>query len=59
MFSQHSQSFIHSFIPDNFYSASSSPLLFRGAPDYNMSKRYRQLWMKDLPKVPTWRLEWD
>ena len=25
----------------------------------NTPKRYRQLWMKDLPKVPTWRLEWD
>ena len=24
-----------------------------------MLKRYRQLWVKDLPKVPTWRLEWD
>ena len=25
----------------------------------NMLKRYRQLWVKDLPKVPTWWLEWD
>jgi len=56
----------HSFIPDCFYSASSSPQLLRGAPDYsinsvavNTPKRYRQLWVKDLPKVPTWRLEWD
>ena len=48
-----------------FYSASSSPLLLRGAPDnsintvseVNTLKRYRQLWVKDLPKVPTWQLE--
>jgi len=25
--------FIHSFIPENFHSASSSPLLLRGVPD--------------------------
>ena len=57
-------SFIHSF--RNFYSASSSPLLLRGAPDYsidtvavNTPKCYRQLWVKDLPKVFTWQLEWD
>jgi len=24
-----------------------------------MPKRYRQLQVKDLRKVPTWRLEWD
>ena len=24
-----------------------------------MLKRYRQLRLKDLPKVPTWQLEWD
>src|SRR6218665_1172445 len=49
-----------------FYSASSSPLLLRDAPDYsidtvgvNKPKHYRQLRVKDLPKVPTWRLEWD
>ena len=22
-------------------------------------KRNRQLWVKDLPKIPTWRLKWD
>ena len=22
-------------------------------------KHYRQLWVKDLPKVPTWQLEWN
>ena len=55
--------FIHSFI-DHFYSASSSPLLLRSAPDTARMlcrsftpKRPRQLWVKDLPKVPTWRLE--
>ena len=58
----------HSFIHSGyFYSTSSSPLLLRGALDYSidtvleliMAKRYRQLRVKDLPKVPTWRLEWD
>ena len=48
-----------------FYSASSSPLQLRGAPDTVRilcrsftPKRHRQLWVKDLPKVPT-RLERD
>ena len=47
-----------------FYSASSSPLLLRGALDTarilcrNFTpKRHRQLWVKDLSKVPTWRLQ--
>src|SRR6218665_3693162 len=55
--------FIHS---DHFYSASSSPLLLRSAPDTAQilcqsftPKRYRQLRVEDLPKVPTWRLERD
>ena len=49
-----------------FYSASSSPLLLRGTPDIACilcrsftPKRHRQLWAKDLPKVPTWWLERD
>ena len=49
-----------------FYSASLSPLLLRGAPDTAwilcrsfMPKRHRQLQVKDLSKVPTWRLERD
>ena len=49
-----------------FYSASSSPLLLKGANDTARilrrsftPKRHRQLWVKDLPKVPTWRLERD
>ena len=53
--------FIHS---DYFYSASSDPLLLRGASDTarilcrNVTpKRHRQRWVKDLPTVPTWRLE--
>ena len=53
--------FIHS---GYFYSASSSPLLLRGALDTarilcrNFTpKRHRQLWAKDLPKVSVWRLE--
>src|SRR6218665_2373897 len=57
--------YIHPFIhSDHFYSDSSSPLLFSGATDtarmlYRSftSKRHRQLRVKDLPKVPTWRLE--
>ena len=54
-------SFIHSFY---FYSASSSLLLLRGATDTTwilchslMLKRHRQLQVKDLPKVPTCRLD--
>src|SRR6218665_3191299 len=49
-----------------FYRASSSPLLLKGAPATARilcrsftPKRHRQLWVKDLPKVPTWRLERD
>ena len=55
-------SFIHSFRP--FCSASSSLLLLRSAPDTARilcrsftPKRHRQLWVKDLHKVPTWQLE--
>ena len=55
-----SYSFIHSFIhSDHFYSATWSPLLLRSAPDTARIlcrsftlKRHRQLWVKDLPKVP-------
>src|SRR6218665_2990349 len=52
--------FIHS---GHFYSAPSSPLLLRGAPDYSTdtvsefhAKAHRQLQVKDLSKVPTWWL---
>src|SRR6218665_3675098 len=55
--------FIHS---GYFYSASSRPLLLRGAPDTAQvlcqsftPKRHRQLRVKDLPKVPMWRQERD
>src|SRR6218665_794279 len=50
------------------FSASSSPLLglLRKAPDIAQilcrsftPKRHRQLRVKDLPKVLTWRIEWD
>jgi len=58
-----SEMFIHS---GYFYSVSSSPLLLRGAPDTARilrrsftPKRHRQLWVKDFPKVLTWRLEWE
>ena len=52
-------SFIHS---SHFYSAPSSPLLLRGDPDHSTdtefhAEAHRQLQAKDLPKVPTWRLE--
>src|SRR6218665_249581 len=54
-------SFIHS---GHFYSAPSSPLLLRGAADYSTdtvsefhAEAHRQLQVKDLPKVPTWRLK--
>ena len=57
--------FIHSFIHSgHFYSAPSSPLPLRGAPDYSTdtvsefhAEAHRQLKVKDLPEVPTWRLE--
>src|SRR6218665_2721628 len=57
---------IHSFIHSgHFYSAPSSPLLLRGAPDcstdtvseFHGHVLYLQLQVKDMPKVPTWRLE--
>src|SRR6218665_2989941 len=59
------KSFINS---GNFYSVSSTPLLLRSAPDTARigllcrsftPKRHRQLRVKDLPTVPTWRLERD
>jgi len=56
---------IHSFIHSRyFYSASSSPLLLRGTPDYIIDTvseltRRRQMWMKDLSKVPMRQLELD
>ena len=58
---------IHSFIHLRyFYSASSSPLLLRGVSNTPLilcrrftPKSHRQLRVKDLPKVPTWRLERD
>ena len=57
--------YIHSFIHSgHFYSAPSSPLLLRGAPDYSMDtvsefhpEAHKQLQAKDFPKVHTWRLE--
>src|SRR6218665_3114275 len=54
-------SFIHS---GHFYSTPSSPLPLRGASDYSTdtvsefhAEAHRQLQIKDLPKVPKWRLE--
>src|SRR6218665_289433 len=56
---------IHSFIhSSHFYSTPSSLLLLRCAPDYSTdtvsefhAEAHTQLQVKDLPKVPTWRLE--
>src|SRR6218665_3958545 len=56
---------VHSFIHSgHFYSTPSNPLLLRGAPDYSTDtvsefhvEVHRQLQVKDLPKVHTWRLE--
>src|SRR6218665_670468 len=56
---------IHSFIHSgHFYSAPSSSLLLRGAPNYSTAtvsefhaEAHRQLQVKHLPKCPTWRLE--
>ena len=52
----------HSF--GHFYSAPSSPLLLRGAPDYSTdtlsefhAEAHKQLQVQDLPKVHTCRLE--
>jgi len=48
--------FIHSVHSGHFhfYSAPSSPLPLRGAPDYSTdTEAHRQLQVKDLPKVPT------
>src|SRR6218665_3673397 len=55
------QYIIHSFTHSgHFYSAPSSPLPLRGAPDYSTdtvsefhAEAHRQLQVKDLPKVPT------
>src|SRR6218665_1581702 len=64
------RSFIHSFIHSiihsgYFYSASSSPLLLRGAPDYCIDtvselthrSATSNCERRTCPKVPTWRIE--
>src|SRR6218665_2810726 len=59
------QTIIHSFIHSGHcYSAPLSPLLLRDAPDHSTdtvsgfhAEAHRQLQIKDMPKVPTWRLE--
>src|SRR6218665_1960130 len=50
---------LFSFHSGHFYSAPSSPLPLRGAPDYSTdtvsefhAEAHRQLQVKDLPKVP-------
>src|SRR6218665_3320890 len=54
-YDEYTDRFIHS---GHFYSASSSPLLLRGAPDYGTdtvsefyAEAHRQLLAKDLPNV--------
>ena len=57
--------FVLSFIQSgHFYSAPSSHLLLRGAPEYSTdtvsefhAEAHRKLQVKDLSKVLTWRLE--
>ena len=56
----HLHSFIHFIHSGHFYSAPSSPLPLRGAPDYSTdtvsefhAEAHSQLQVKDLPKVPT------
>ena len=58
------RSHVHSFIHSIIQAVCIAPLLLIGAPDTwrilcrNISpKHYRQLWVKVLPKVPTWRIE--
>src|SRR6218665_3424060 len=59
--SKAARTLMHSFIHSgHFYSAPSSPLPLRGAPDYSTdtasefyAEAHRQLQVKDLPKVPT------
>src|SRR6218665_2230622 len=63
----HSKPKTNPFINSGYrYGASSSPLLLRGAPDTARilcrsftPKRHLLLQVKDLPKVPTWRLRRD
>ena len=57
--------FIYSFISSTCFSAPSRFLL-RGTPDYSVdtesefhAEAHEQLGVKDLPRVPTWRLEVD
>ena len=64
-------SFIHSFILSFFPDISITPLHAHYTTQrrsrlqhwycvgVNAPKRYRQLWVKDLAKIPTWRLAWD
>jgi len=56
----------HSFILDisiaplqvHYYSEALLTLQHRYCVRVNTPKRYRQLWVKELPRVPTWQLEW-
>src|SRR5688572_33474191 len=59
-------SFIHSFIHFRYLYSAPSRFLLRGAPDYSAdaeselhAEAHEQLRVKDLPRVPTRRLEVD
>src|SRR5688572_2245967 len=61
-----SSSFIHSFIHFRYLYSAPSRFLLRGAPDYSAdtesefhAEAHEQLRAKDLPRVPTRRLEVD
>src|ERR1043165_8756711 len=58
--------FFHSFIHFRYLYSAPSRFLLRGAPDYSVdtesefhAEAHEQLRVKDLPRVPTWRLEVD
>src|SRR6218665_2416195 len=57
---QYNSIFIHSFTPlQVHYYSRSAPDKARILCRSFTPKRHRQLQVKDLPKVPMWRLEWD
>jgi len=57
---------MHSFIPNisiapsqvHYYSEALPTIQHWYCVGVNTPNHYRQLWVKDLPKVPMWRLEW-
>src|SRR6218665_3848472 len=47
--------YFYSSSSSDYYSPNTARILCRSF----VLKRHRQLQVKDLPKVPTWQLEWD